>query len=636
MEAFTLTILAGIGVISLICQWVAWRLRLPAILFLLIAGIAIGPVAGVLQPEQMFGDLLFPIVSLSVAVILFEGSLTLQFKEIQGMGKMLRNLLSIGPIINWVVGALACRITLGISWDISLLFGAIIVVTGPTVIMPMLRAVRPNARVTNILKWEGIIIDPIGALLAVLVFEFIIAGKKFDTLGHAFVMFGQTVSLGIVLGCLSGYLLGLALRQHWLPQFLQNAGSLTFMLGIYALSNALVHESGLLTVTVMGIWLANMRGVPVDEILEFKESLSVLLISALFIILAARIDFQLIAGLGFGPILVIMALMLIARPLGVWISARGTPITMQEQLFLSWVAPRGIVAAAVSALFAFRLESQGHPDAALLVPLVFLVIIATVIIQSLTATALARKLNVIEPATSGYIFIGANSVSRAIAKVLQGLNLPVLLTDTNWENIRQTRMESLPVYFGNPMSEHAENHMDMTGIGYMMALSPYKQLNTLATFHFLDLFGKGHVYGLSEGDTDQKASHQLSDKYKATRRLFGESVTFAKLASLLAQGAKIRTTQITANFSMEHYKAQHGNRLLMLFYLNPQKQLMPVEHGKDVKIAEGWQIISLIQPEPASDPVQEKQNGSVETAKNTPKKADTESEGEKKPTNGKP
>ncbi len=606
MEAITLTLLASIGVISLICQWIAWRLRLPAILFLLIAGIFMGPVTGVLDPQEVFGGLLFPLVSLSVAVILFEGSLTLQFKDVQGMGKMLRNLLSVGPMISWLVGTLACRLVLDLSWDISLLFGAIVVVTGPTVIMPMLRAVRPNARLTNILKWEGIIIDPIGALLAVLVFEFILAGKQFDTLGHTFLVFGQTLVLGIGLGCLAGFILGLALRQHWLPQFLQNAGSLTFMLGIYALSNALVHESGLLTVTVMGVWLANMRGVPVDEILEFKESLSVLLISALFIILAARIDFALIANLGFGPILVILALMFIARPLSIWASAYNTPLSLQEKIFLSWVAPRGIVAAAVSALFAFRLESQGHPDAVLLVPLVFLVIIATVVIQSLTSSALAKKLNVVEPATKGYVFVGANSVSRAIAKVMQGLNLPVLLTDTNWENIRQTRMENLPVYFGNPMSEHAENHMDMTGIGNMMAISPYKQLNTLATFHFLDLFGKGHVFGLSEGDLDQKASHQISEKYKATRKLFGPNITFGKLASLLAQGGKLRTTQITANFSLEDYKQQHGTRLLMLFYVSPQKQLMPVEHGKDIKVTEGWQIVSMIQPEAPADKAPDK------------------------------
>ena len=165
--------------------------------------------------------------------------------------------------------------------------------------------------------------------------------------------------LGVTLGCSAGYVLGQALRNRWLPQFLQNAGTLTFMLGCFAFSNFLVHESGLLTVTIMGIWLANMKGVPVEEILEFKESLSVLLISALFILLAARMDLNAITVLGWGPIWVIIILMLVARPLAVWIAAIGTDLSWQEKTFLGWVAPRGIVAAAVAALFAFKLEEKG-------------------------------------------------------------------------------------------------------------------------------------------------------------------------------------------------------------------------------------------------------------------------------------
>ncbi len=601
MELSILSLLAGIGIVSLVCQWIAWQMRLPAILFLLTAGLVLGPVTGLLQPDHIFQDLLFPIISLSVAVILFEGALTLQFREIKGHGVMVRNLLSTGMVVSFLVGTVAAKYALDLSWSISLLFGSIVVVTGPTVIMPLLRAVRPKANLSNILKWEGIIIDPIGAILAVLVYEVIISGHNSDAFGHTLQTFGLSLLVGLTFGAAAGFLLGVALRKHWIPQFLQNAGTLTFMLGVYALSNMTVHESGLLTVTVMGIWMANMRGVPVDEILEFKESLSVLLISALFILLAARLEFGALVGLGWGSIWVLLALMLIARPAGVWLSGIGTSLSWQEKTFLSWIAPRGIVAAAVSALFAFRLEGHGLTDASMLVPLVFLVIITTVVIQSLTARPLAKYLDVMQPATDGFLIVGANNVARQIAKVLVNKKVPVLLTDTNWENIKLTRMDGLPVYYGNPVSEHAENHMELAGIGNMLAISPYKQLNTLATFHFLDLFGHGHVFGLSEGDEETRTRHKVSEKMQETRTLFGEAITYGKLASMQSKKATVKITQLRDEFSFEQYKEQHGNRLVTLFAIPPQGKITPFTSGKDLKPVSGWEIISLILPQPPEE-----------------------------------
>jgi NhaP-type Na+/H+ or K+/H+ antiporter len=600
MVELQLISLASIGVISLICQWIAWQLRLPAILFLLLAGVIVGPWFGLLSPDELFGDMLFPIVSLAVAVILFEGSLTLKFSELKEHGKIVRNLLISGSLVTWLIGTLASKFFVDISWVVATLFGAIVVVSGPTVIMPLLRSVKPNGRIRNILKWEGIVIDPIGALLAVLVFEFALSislggGEAAE---HILITFGSTLVLGTIMGCSSGYYLGLALRNRWLPHFLQNAGTLTFMLGVFAFSNFLVHESGLLTVTIMGIWLANMKGVPVDEILEFKESLSVLLISALFILLAARMEFTMLTMLGWGPLWVILILMFVARPLAVWIAAFKTDLTWQEKTFLGWVAPRGIVAAAVSALFAFKLEKAGYSDANALVSMVFLVIMVTVIVQSITSRSLARILDVREEDNNGFLFIGANAVARGLAKALVAKNIRVILSDTSWENIRASRMENLPVYYGNPVSEHAENNLDLTGIGQMLAISPYKQLNTLSTYHYLDLFGGGNVFGLPEGDQDVRASHQSSEKYVQTRNQFDEKATFAKLASLMSKGASIKTTQLSQAFTFEDYLKKHGNRLTLLFALKPDKELIPLGQTDKLLPQEGWDIISLIQPAP--------------------------------------
>ncbi|WP_097462019.1 cation:proton antiporter [Mangrovitalea sediminis] len=596
MTENTVLILASIGVLSLACQWAAWRLRIPAILLLLGSGMLVGPLLGWLDPQDLFGSLLFPLISLAVAVILFEGSLTLRFEDIGVHGKVVRNLIPLGAVATSIVGTLAAHWALSLSWAISLLFGAIIVVTGPTVVGPLLRSVRPTSRLSNILRWEGILIDPVGALLAVLVFEGIVSLGHDNVLTHTLATFGLTLFSGLCIGSMSGWLLGLALRRHLLPHYLQNAATLTFMLGVYALSNTLSHESGLLTVTIMGLWLANMKNVPVDDILEFKESLSVLLLSALFIILAARIRFHAIAELGWGFLWVLLAILLIARPISVWLAAIGSDLDWRDKAFLSWVAPRGIVAAAVSTLFTYPLQKLGYSDAPALVPLVFMVIIATVTLQSLTARPMARLLKVLQPANNGFLILGANQVARQVASALAKREISVTLTDTNWENLRLARMDNLNIYFGNPASEHASNHLDLTGIGNVLIISPYKQLNSLATYHFLDWFGNGHVFSLSEGDQEQKARHQTAEKIQQTRGLFGEGITYAKLASMVSQGYTVKSTQLTESFTYEDWLRQHNNKAIPLFIVDGRKRVLPVMAGKPLKPEQGKDLISLVPP----------------------------------------
>lgn len=605
MSISIVLLLASIGVLSLFCQWLAWRVRMPAIVFLLAAGIACGPVLNYLNPDEVFGELLFPMVSLAVAIILFEGSLTLRFSEIRGHGKMVRNLIPIGSIVTGIIGTLAAHWILDVSWEISLLFGAISVVTGPTVIAPLLRSVRPNAKLANILQWEGIIIDPVGALLAVLVYEGIVSWGQGNVFGHSLYIFSTTLVVGSVLGAAAGYLNGQVLRKHWIPQYLHNAGTLTFMLGVYALSNEIAHESGLLTVTIMGIWMANMKQVDVESILEFKESLSVLLISALFIILAARIEFSAIADLGWGLALVLAVLMLVARPLSIFISGIGTSLNWREKVFLSWIAPRGIVAAAVSALFAFQLHNNGFEGGDTLVPLIFMLIIATVIVQSLTARPLAKLLGVAQPAEFGFLILGANQVARMIAAELSSHEVPVVMADTNWENVRQARMDNLQVYFGNPVSEHAGKQLDLTGIGNLLVISPYKQMNSLATYHFLDWFGDhDSVYSLSEGEQDQQARYQPAEKIQRTRGLFN-GVSFSKLASMASQGFTVKTTQLSEAFSYQDFLENHQGQVLVLFVFDSKKRITPVKNMEELEPDEDAILISLV---PAKTPEERKES----------------------------
>ncbi|MCU7995234.1 sodium:proton antiporter [Shewanella glacialipiscicola] len=582
--------LALIGVLSLFCQWLGWKLRLPAILPLLLCGLTLGPGLGFLNPDAIFGNLLFPIISLGVAVILFEGALTLNFKEIKDHGRMVTHLVIIGTAITWACITTATFYLLDFSWEIALLFGALVVVTGPTVIVPMLRSVRPKSQLASILRWEGIVIDPIGALLAVLVFEYITVSG--DPTTHVLYALGSMLSLGLGLGAAAGYLTGQILRRNLLPHYLRNTAVLTLMLGVFVGSNLLQEESGLLTVTVMGIWLANMRGVDIAEILEFKETLTVLLISALFILLAARLDSNAMLDLGWGGVGVLVVTMLVARPLSIWVSGVGTSLSRADKWFLCWIAPRGIVAAAVSSLFAIKLEANNVQGADAIVPLVFLIIIGTVVIQSLTAGRWARFLGVKADSAQGLLIFGASKFSRELAKILKSKDVKVLLADSNWDNIRLARMDNIPVYFGNPASEHAETYMDLTGIGRVLIMSPYRQLNPLVSFYFQDLFGGKKVFELNNTEAGS-ARHQLSESYKQRLCLFGDSVSYAKMASLMAKGAVLKVTNITENFSFEHFCKRYGETAMPLVYLTKDGKVVIVS-GNDTVFPNSIELISLL------------------------------------------
>lgn len=601
MSEHIMLLIAGIGVLSLLCQTLAWWLRLPAILFLLLAGMATGPLLHWIDPSALFGDLLFPFVSLAVAVILFEGSLTLRFEEIRGTEQVVRRMVTVGVLVTWGVTALAARWVIGFSWPMAFLFGAIMVVTGPTVIVPMLRTVRPTADIANILRWEGILIDPVGALLAVLVFEFIVSGQGGSAIGHTLLVFGQTVVTGLALGAAGGYSLGLILRRRLLPEYLHNIATLALLLGLYALSNLLAEESGLLTVTVMGIWLANMKNVPVDDILDFKETLSLLLISALFIILAARIEFAQFERLGWSAIWVFLIMQFVARPLKVLVSTWGSALSWRARALLGWIAPRGIVAAAVSALFALRLEEHGSAEAALLVPLTFLVIIGTVVLQSATARPLARLLRVAEPEPHGFLVIGANDVARAIGKGLKEAGLRVLLVGTDWNNIRAARMDGLETLYANPVSEYADRHLDLTGIGGLLALSSRDEINALAALRYRPEFGAAHIFGLTPGKAETKdggaRKHAVG---RFSRTLFGGDLDYARLSGLLAGGAVIRHTPLTEKFDFAAMRAQYGEGFLPLFALDTRGKLHVFTTDDDIRPAPGWTIISLARPDAAT------------------------------------
>ncbi|WP_223786836.1 cation:proton antiporter [Marinicella meishanensis] len=589
--------LAIIGILGSLAQWAAWWLKLPSILLLLLLGIVLGkPVTGLIDPDLIFGDLLFPMVSLAVAVILFEGALTLNFSQIRGLESVVRRMVSVGMLITWLVIAVATRYLLDLSWQLSLLFGSLVVVTGPTVIVPMLRILKLNKKVANVLRWEGIVIDPLGALLAVLVFNFIISTQGGAAgLLEVLLDFGWILLIGCVLGGVAGALLGLILRRHWLPEYLHNVFTLTLVFAVFAFSDFLAHESGLLTVTVMGMWLANSKNTPIEDILNFKESLTVLLISGLFIILAARLDWDAFMQIGWLSIFLFLVVQFVARPLKVFISTWGSELDLKEKIILSWIAPRGIVAAAVSALFALKLEQQGYADAPLLVSLTFMVIIGTVVFQSATAGILANKLGVSSSEAKGILMVGSNPVAIAIAQALNSHGFECMVSDSHWRYIREARMKDIKTYYGNVVSEHADQHLDLIGVGKLLAVSMNQDLNLLAATRYKNEFGRAHIYVLKGEDKGKGEKHSVAQEGLA-RHLFGKEVTYAKLASWLGQGAQIKTTLLTEEFTVTDYLAKHGKQVIPMFAVSPGGKTLKVFTHSEIsdQVAAGWKVIGLI------------------------------------------
>ncbi|HEU0276755.1 MAG TPA: sodium:proton antiporter [Rhodanobacteraceae bacterium] len=585
-------VLTGLLVVGFLAQWLAWRLRLPAILFLLLIGIALGPVTGLFHPDRVMGPYLFPLVSLAVALILFEGSLTLRFSELRGIGRAVRGMITYGAVLALVLLAVAAHWFAGVGWEIAFLFGALTCVTGPTVITPLLRTLRPNARVASALRWEGIVLDPLGALFAVLVFEAIVSHQQ----GHSLAVFAATIGIGAGIGVAVAGALGWLLYRQMIPEFLQAFGTLIAVLGAFSLSNTLTHESGLVAVTVMGIMLGNLPHIHIEHIMDFKEHLSTLLVSLLFVVLAARLPWPLPPGMLLAGILVFVVAQFLIRPLSVLVATAGSGLTWAERALLGFVAPRGIVAAAVSSLFALRLGGLGIGGASALVPLVFTIIIGTVVLQSAFARPLARWLKVVAPEPNGILIFGSDVVARSLGAALAEQKFPVLLADDDWEGISTARMQGLPTFYGSPTSQHAALHLDLNGFGRLLAVSTRRELNSLACMHYRQEFGRERVYRLrvlAPEDSDNRSALAGSLRAKA---LFDAEMTHTRFADLLDAGWQVKANALTPGFDWPAFQAQHGTGTLLLFGVDTSGRLRVANTRRKVEPRSNWTVIALVPP----------------------------------------
>lgn len=562
--------LAAVVVAGLVSQWLAWLLRLPAILLLLVAGFLLGPVTGFVHPDQLFGSSLFPIVSIAVALILFEGGLMLRFSRIAEVRNVVVRMVTAGVALTWVTATFCAWLILDFRLDLALLLGAVLVVTGPTVIIPLLRHVRPKPRIGALVRWEGIINDPIGAVLAVLVFEGILAGGFQAMSMNLLSGLGLTVVAGTGTAVVGAVALIVALKRHWIPDFLESPMTLALVISVFAASNAIQEESGLFAVTLMGIILANQSLVKVGHIVEFKENLRVLLISTLFVVLAARIDIATVEQLSIESALFLVALIVVVRPLSIFVSTIGTDLTWRDKLFVSMMAPRGIVAAAIASVFAFELSEHGVPQADRLLSETFLVITGTVAFYGLMARPLASLLGLAQEDAQGVVLAGSHPWSIAIGQALNNLGYEVEILAQDPSDVDAARHAGLEAQEGSAASHEVVEELDLTGFGKFVALSATDEVNLLSSTEFSEAFGSENVFRLANRNRAEETDEEPAVAKRRGRVLFGEPIDYDDLEGFFRRGGEVRTVDVTEPEAFERYLASREEAFPMFYVRNDQ------------------------------------------------------------------
>jgi len=504
--------LAGIIILGILAQWVAWKFKIPAILPLILIGLIVGPIAAAFLSEDgtkwiepvwngtkgLFpGDGLFYFVSLAISIILFEGGLTLKRAEIKHVGPVITKLITLGSAITFFGAGILVRLIFNLSWEMSFLFSALIIVTGPTVITPILRNIPLKKDVSAVLKWEGILIDPIGALVAVLVFEFISVEGDSGFTKTALIEFGKIILFGTTFGFTFAHALAFAINKKLIPHYLLNVVSLSTVLLVFVESEIFAHESGLLAVVVMGMVLGNSKLENIKELLYFKESLSVLLISILFILLAANINIEdLMLLYRWEALAIFLVVIFVIRPLGVFVCTYGSKLQLNEKLFISWVGPRGIVAAGIASLFGSKLLKQGVTGAEYITPLVFMIVLGTVLLNATTARIFAKLVGVFLKRSEGILIVGASQVSRLIGRYLEDNDRHVVLIDSNQNNIQLAQEMGLEAFNADIYSETLEDNIELNDVGFLMALTGSANINEYAIDKFGEQFGENGSFRL--------------------------------------------------------------------------------------------------------------------------------------------
>ncbi|MCR9161327.1 MAG: cation:proton antiporter [Nannocystaceae bacterium] len=473
----TLALAAALGIILAVA---AGRLRVPAIVVLLVGGVTLGPEGlGWIEPEHL-GETLPVIVSLAVGLILFEGGLTLEVQGPGGTSRIVARLLTLGAVVTWLGASAAVWLVFGTTVSMALVAGSLVIVTGPTVISPLLKRIKVEPQVHGILHWEGVLIDPVGVFIALVCYEWV-AGQTGDVVA---LNFGLRIAVGGLLGAAGGWAVVQAFRREFVPEDMVNAFALGSALAVFAAAELIVNEAGLLAVTVAGFVIGWLKPAPLEQIRAFKAEITDLLIGLLFILLAARLSLEQFTAVGWKGIAVVALIVLAVRPLNVLLCAWGTDLSWRQRTFLAWVAPRGIVAASMASLFALGLRDApalGDADPRLLETITYFVIGVTVIVQGFSAGGLARLLDLKRPPARGWLVVGANTFARRVAHFLAARgDAPVFVIDSSARLVAQARQEGLTAFRDDAARvQMIEQRQELLEVGSVLALTDNAELNEL-------------------------------------------------------------------------------------------------------------------------------------------------------------
>lgn len=599
MEHHLSVVIVGIVALGVGAQWLAWRTHLPAIILLAVAGLLAGPVFGLIDPSEDIGHRLPAVIGLAVAIILFEGGLNLQLSELKVAAAGVRRLVYLGVPLAWGLSSAAAHYIGGLGWPVSLVFGAIMVVTGPTVIMPMLRQARLNRRTASYFKWEGIVNDPIGALLAVLVFQFItLQGLGFDGVARGL---GWALLSGGLLGGVGGWLTGKAFQAGMVPEYLKSPVMLGLVLVVYALSNSLQSEAGLLAVTIMGITVGNMRLAGIQDMKRFKEYITVMLVATVFVILTSDLDRAVLSRIDWRGAALVAAVLLITRPATIMLATIGSGMDWRDRLLLSWIAPRGIVAAATAGVMgptlaehAMQLDSADAAklalDAQTLLPLVFAVIFATVFFHGLSIGWLARRLDLTTGDQQKVLIVGASPWSIALASKLQEIGIGVLLADSSWHNLRPARLAGVPVFYGEILSEFAEESLEISHVGNVLAATSNDAYNALVCTALAHDVGRARVFQLPMGDGSEEDPRRVSRPLRG-QQAFGSDALFEKLWRRHVRGWKFYRTRITDSYTYSDFLRDSTQDALPIMIIRADGSVRLVEAQKGIEPGAGDTVL---------------------------------------------
>ncbi|MFN2099176.1 cation:proton antiporter [Altererythrobacter sp. MF3-039] len=589
-------VIATIGVLGIGAQWIAWRTGWPAIVLMLAAGFLAGPVFGVIDPEAAFGDLLTPMVSIGVALILFEGGLSLDLRELRHSGAAVGRLATIGVLVGWALGSAAGFYIAGMVWPVAILFGGILIVTGPTVVIPLLRQSNVQTRPASILKWEAIVNDPTGALCAVIAYEYF--RKVSDSPGASVFevlppLFGAIILSGAI-GYVAARAVAWAFPRGVIPEYLKVPVLFTVVIGVFVACNAIEHEAGLLAVTVMGIALANMGVTSIRSIHPFKENVAVLLISGIFILLSASLEFSDLEYFNWRFGLFLLALLFLVRPLTVLISLLGTSLPWNERLFVAWIAPRGIVLVAISGLFALRLTDLGYADGNVLIGLSFAVVVTTIVSHGFTVNLVAKWLKVKGDSRPGLLIVGSTPWTIDLAKQMQALQTPVMIVDSSWQKLAPARQDGVPFYHGEILNEATEHNLDLTPFQVLVAATENEAYNALVCNEFAHEIGRDSVYQLGD-HVDEDDRHALPPSIRG-RALFESGFGVTDVNQRQADGWVFRKTTLSDEFDFEDAQDKLPDASHMLMLIRESGRLRFFTHAARPEPRAGDTIITFAPP----------------------------------------